>query len=80
MTTRQKSEFVKSLIETLESDNVGERITDAIINLITRRIAEKFNYYDAEIASLEAEIPLFKSYDNSQSNISSDDTQKKLER
>lgn len=79
MSTRQKTDFEKSLVEALKSNNVANAISDAIINSITKKLAEKFNLYDAKIASLEAEIQLLKSNSSNQIENNTDDNQKKLE-
>lgn len=79
MTTRQKSEFEKSLIEALKSDNVIKEISDAIVNTISRKFAEKFNVYEAKIASLEAEIQILKSNADKSENNFTEDSRKKLE-
>ncbi|XP_044753586.1 uncharacterized protein LOC123312997 [Coccinella septempunctata] len=79
MTTRQKSEFEKSLIEALKSDSVIKEISNAIINTISRRFAEKFNDYEAKIATLEAEIQLLKSNTDKIETNFTDDTRKKLQ-
>lgn len=79
MSTRQRTEFEKSLVEALKSANVANAISEAIINSVTKKLAEKFNLYDTKIASLEAEIQLLKSnHINSVDNIP-DETQKKLQ-
>lgn len=61
MPTRQQADFEKCLVEALRSANVASAISDAIINNISKRLAEKFNYYDAKISALEAEILMLKS-------------------
>lgn len=79
MSTRQKTDFEKSLVEALKSNNVANAISDAILNSITKKLAEKFNLYDAKIASLEAEIQLLKSNSSNQTENTTNDNQKKLE-
>lgn len=79
MPTRQQSEFEKSLVEALSSQRVSTAICDAIITTITKKLSEKFNYYDAKIASLEAELNLLKNTNNTPTiNNISNDEQKKL--
>lgn len=80
MSTRQKSEFEKSLIEALKSENVIKEISDAIINTISRKFAEKFDLYEAKIATLESEIQVLKSNADKDENNFTEDTLKKLER
>lgn len=65
MPTRQQADFEKCLVEALRSPNVASAISEAIISNITKKLAEKFNYYDTKISALEAEIKLLKSADNS---------------
>nr|CAH7733642.1 unnamed protein product [Callosobruchus chinensis] len=60
MPTRNQSEFERCLVEALRSNNIANAIGEAIISIVTKKLAEKFNYYDAKIASLEAEIQLIK--------------------
>nr|CAH7714783.1 unnamed protein product [Callosobruchus chinensis] len=60
MPTRNQSEFERCLVEALRSNNIANAISEAIISTVTKKLAEKFNYYDAKIASLEAEIQLIK--------------------
>lgn len=61
MPTRQQTDFEKCLVEALRSANIASAISDAIISNISKRLAEKFNYYDAKITALEAEIQVLKS-------------------
>lgn len=61
MPTRAQTEFERSLIDALRSSNVTDAVSEAIISGVTKKLAERFNYYDAKIASLEAEIQLIKS-------------------
>lgn len=61
MPTRQQADFEKSLVEALRSTNVASAISEAIITNITKKLAEKFTYYDTKISALEAEIKLLKS-------------------
>nr|CAH7719783.1 unnamed protein product [Callosobruchus chinensis]CAH7738923.1 unnamed protein product [Callosobruchus chinensis] len=78
MPTRNQTEFERSLIEALRSNNIANAISEAIITNITKKLAEKFNYYDAKIASLEAEIQLLKSSCNN--TTASRDDSSKIER
>nr|CAH7736894.1 unnamed protein product [Callosobruchus chinensis] len=66
MPTRNQIEFETSLIKALRSNNIANAVT------------EKFNCYDAEIASLEAEMQLLKSSCNN--TTSSRDDSSKIER
>lgn len=77
MPTRQQTEFEKCLVEALRSANVASAISDAIINNISKRLAEKFNYYDVKISSLEAEIQMLKSNNKNIEIDSSKDLQVK---
>lgn len=77
--TRQKSDFEKSLIEALKSDNVIKEISNAIINSVTKCFAEKFSIYEAKIAALETEIQLLKSDSEKVENDSYDKSCKKME-
>lgn len=70
--TRQKTqqnEFEKSLIDALKSSKIAEAICDAVINTLTKEFSQKFNYYDAKIKSLEAELELLKSTKNTPENL-----------
>lgn len=49
------------MIEALKSDNVIKEISDAIVNTISRKFAEKLIVYQAKKTFLEAEIQIFKS-------------------
>nr|CAI5820100.1 unnamed protein product [Callosobruchus analis] len=60
MPTRNQSEFERSLIDALRSNNVANAISEAIISTITKKLADKLHYYDTKIASLEAKITLLK--------------------
>nr|CAH7763580.1 unnamed protein product [Callosobruchus chinensis] len=79
MPTRTQAEFERSLVEALRSNNVANAISEAIISTITKKLAEKFNYYDAKIASLEAEINLLKSDRNDIASNGSPENNRKLE-
>lgn len=79
MATRQKSDFEKSLIEALKSDNVIKEISNAIINSVTRCFAERFNDYEAKIAALETEIQSLKSNSQKNADDSCDKSRKKME-
>lgn len=77
---QQQNEFEKSLVDALKSSDVADAICEAIIKTITTKFYERFNYYDAKIKSLEAELELLKSTDNnSRNNIADIEDQKKLE-
>lgn len=76
--TRQQTEFEKCLIEALRSANVASAISEAIINNISKKLAEKFNYYDTKISALEAEIQLLKSENRSNQNDSLVDNKQNL--
>ncbi|CAH1100050.1 unnamed protein product [Psylliodes chrysocephalus] len=78
MPTRQQTEFELSLVDALKSDSVTNAICGDIIKTITKKFAEKFNYYDAKIKSLEAEIELPKSTESNSNNITESDDQQKL--
>lgn len=83
MPTRQQVDFERSLIDVLKSQSVADAICNALIKTISNKFSERFNYYDAKIKSLEAEIDLLKSTGNSSNdnmkNIITSEDQKKLE-
>nr|CAH7719628.1 unnamed protein product [Callosobruchus chinensis] len=66
MPTRNQADFEIPLMEALE----------AIISNITKKLAEKFHYYDTKIASLEGEIQLLKSNNNDTLAAPRDNTNK----
>lgn len=83
MPTRQQVEFERSLIDVLKSQSVADAICDALIKTISNKFSERFNYFDAKIKSLEAEIELLKSTKNNANdnvkNIITSEDQTRLE-
>nr|CAI5816944.1 unnamed protein product [Callosobruchus analis] len=55
--TRQgQAEFEQTLIDILTKKNIGECISNIILETITSALNDKFSYYDNKIAQLEADV------------------------